>query len=514
MEEDIAKFSARQVGEVQIINRELTEKALHMRCLSYLSQVKAQLLTATIFEIDNSKKILLKVNKEISEQGETIQKQKAELEEKNHQLEALQKELEKRVDARTTELNRANEKLSNEITEHKLVENEKAQLQEQFLQAQKMESLGRLTGGVAHDFNNLLSAILGYSQLALRKLQPNDPLTRDLELIYSAGEKAATLTRQLLAFSRKQALDMRQINLNGIIENMTKILERMVGEDMVIELYTNNNVSCVKADIGQIEQVLMNLVVNARDAMPNGGKIVIETQNVLLDKDYSKLHDDVKPGEYVMLAVTDTGQGMSEKVQEKIFEPFFTTKEEGKGTGLGLATIHGIVKQHGGHIFVYSELGKGTTFKLFFEALDKVGVASAVKADVTMPRGSETILVVDDEKSIRKLIIDTLQPLGYQVLEASSGKEALLIGDNAKNKIDLLLTDVVMSEINGLSLIKMFKEKFPHTKAILMSGYTDKIISESDLFGGDIQFLQKPFTPSLLVGNIRKVCDAATKLAG
>ncbi len=507
MENDMLDTGKNNVRDIRIINRNLTEKALHMRCLGYLSKVKEQLLMETIFEIDHSKKYLAQTAIELKQQHDMIHLQNAELELKNLQLEELKKELEHRVEARTADLQHLNEKLRHEIAERKQAEVEKEKMRLQFLQAQKMESMGRLASGVAHDFNNFLTAILGYSQLALSKLPAAHPLTEDLNIILSAGEKSAALVRQLMVFSRKQVLEMKIVDLNQMVENMARMLDRILGEDLKMTLHLEKPLGTIEADIGQIEQVLLNLVVNARDAMPAGGRLTIETANVLLDETYTRSHPEVIPGTYAMLAVTDTGEGMTPEIQANIFEPFFTTKEREKGTGLGLATVHGIVKQHNGHIYVYSEPGKGSAFKIYFRETGKDVACTLEKAEAMMPTGSETILVVEDEAAIRTMVSDTLKSLGYTVLEATSGDSALELFHHYPQEISLLLTDVVMPGIDGKVLKDVFMQKIPAIKVLFMSGYSDTLLVQRGILDSHSGFLHKPFSPSKLANRIRLLLD-------
>ncbi len=391
--------------------------------------------------------------------------------------------------------------------EREKAEEEKKDLQSQLLQSQKLESVGMLTGGIAHDFNNILTTILGYSELALAKLPKTDPLREYLKIIWESGEKAAVLTRQLLAFSRKQVLEMKVVNLNTVIENTGKMLGRVIGEDVVLELNIQSPVRDIKADPGQIEQVLMNLAVNARDAMPCGGRLTIETADEELDEEYAGIHEGVTPGSYVVLSIKDTGEGMTREVQERLFEPFFTTKGIGKGTGLGLATVYGIVKQHNGHIWVYSEPGKGSIFKVYFPVTDEAAEAVFPAEIAAVPQGTETVLVVEDEASIRKLIVETLRPLGYNVLDASCGEEALQISDTTEGAIDLLLTDVIMPGMSGKELSAVVKEKRPGIKVLYMSGYTDESIAQRGILDPGITFIQKPLTPGKLAKKLREVLD-------
>ncbi len=390
------------------------------------------------------------------------------------------------------------------VIEYTIDITDKKKMEKQFLQAQKMEAVGNLAGGIAHDFNNLLSAIIGYSEMALTDLSSNHPAWEKIKIIMDAGEKAAMLTRQILAFSRKQILEIKVINLNSVVENMSKILRRVIGDDVQLEINTRPAAKNVKADAGQIEQVLMNLSVNARDAMPDGGRLIIETENIELDEEYARNHEGVEPGSYVMLAVTDTGVGMNPEVQEKIFEPFFTTKGD-KGTGLGLSTIYGIVKQHGGHIYVYSEPNVGSTFKIYLPSTGEEKEEEVLYNHGTISQGTERILVVDDEPSIRRLIMDTLQPLGYRLLEASCGREALQINKTTDGEIDILLTDVVMPEMNGMELADIIRESRPSIKVIFTSGYTDRTIFNHDALDDRMSFLQKPITPKKLVSKLNNV---------
>jgi len=379
---------------------------------------------------------------------------------------------------------------------------------EQLRHAQKMESIGQLAGGIAHDFNNLLTSILGYSDLALIDLPEDHPLRETLGIIKSSAEKAAELTRQILAFSRKQVLDMKVVNLNTVVEQMGKMLQRVITENIVLDLKTSPIMN-VMADAGQVEQILMNLVINARDAMPDGGCLTIETADVRLDRNYAQRHESVQPGPYVMLAVTDTGVGMSQEVQEKIFDPFFTTKEKGRGTGLGLSMVYGIVKQHTGYIWVYSEAGKGTTFKIYLPAVQQAVEVKEQGRDEPgeMPRGSETIMVVDDEPSILSLILDVLQPLGYQLIGASSGEEALKAGNTFKGSVGLLLTDVILPGMHGKELADALRARRPKMKVIFMSGYADNAIVHQGILDPGIAFLQKPMTPGMLARKVRDVLD-------
>lgn len=394
-----------------------------------------------------------------------------------------------------------------DITERKQAEEQSRNLQSQLLQSQKMESIGRLAGGVAHDFNNILTVITGYSELILLGLPSDSPLRGPLSTVRESGEKAAALTHQLLAFSRKQVLEMKAVDLNVVIEKMVKMLARMIREDITLELKTGAPIRNVLADPGQIEQVLMNLVVNARDAMPAGGQLIIATNNIDADEEYVRSRDGMGPGQYVMLSVTDSGVGMTPEIQEKIFEPFFTMKDEGKGTGLGLATVYGIIKQHNAHIFVDSEPGKGTTFSIYLSAFMEELKEKKKEQSSSMPKGSETILVVDDEPFIRQLVMDTLQPLGYRLFEASCGDDALQAGSSFDGDIDLLLTDMIMPGMNGMELSKELGTKHRGMKTLFMSGYSDELASHSESLSERLNFMPKPITPVMLAVRVREVLD-------
>jgi len=383
---------------------------------------------------------------------------------------------------------------------------EQKNLHLQLLQAQKMESIGRLAGGVAHDFNNLLSAIIGYTELTLLKLPSESPLKEHLLIVKKSAEKAAELTHRLLAFSRKQVLQMQAFNLNTSLESIVKMMSRMVREDISLELHADASIPAIIADPVQIEQIVMNLIVNARDAMPNGGKLIIETANAYLDDTFISRHENVERGPYVLLTVSDMGIGMSRKVQEKIFEPFYTTKAMGEGTGLGLATVYGIVKQHNGYIYVYSEVGKGTIFKIYLPIAAGENAEEPEDAHRCIVGGVETIIVVDDDMSIRKLIRDVLQPLGYRILLAGDGDEALNMA-RQKGPVDLLLTDVIMPKMNGRQLADIFKRDYPGVKIVFMSGYTDETITRQGvLTAGDI-LIEKPLSPAQLTCRLREILD-------
>jgi signal transduction histidine kinase/ActR/RegA family two-component response regulator len=381
--------------------------------------------------------------------------------------------------------------------------------QEQLRQAQKMEAVGRLAGGVAHDFNNLLTVIGGYSDLALRKVTEESPVRRHLIGIKNAGDRAADLTRQLLAFSRKQVLQPRVLGLNSVVADVDKMLRRLIGEDIDFLTALDDSLGQVMADPGQVEQILMNLVVNARDAMPNGGKLTIQTANVSLDEEYARTHNAAQPGSYIMLAVSDTGCGIDAQTRERIFEPFFTTKEVGKGTGLGLSTVYGIVKQSGGNIWVYSEVGHGTTFKVYFPRIEQQAEVVAQRATpMDLINGTETVLLVEDEDVVRKMVLEILQLRGYDVLEARHGKEALALAAGCGKSIHMMVTDVVMPQMNGPELAGHLEQSFPDLKVLYMSGYTDEAIVHHGVLDEGVAFLEKPFTPDALARKVREVLNS------
>ncbi|MFN2456228.1 MAG: PAS domain S-box protein [Pyrinomonadaceae bacterium] len=396
-----------------------------------------------------------------------------------------------------------------QFIETKRFEQALSESEEQLRQSQKLEAIGQLAGGVAHDFNNLLTAINGYTELALRRLGEDQPLTSYLEEIKKAGERAANLTRQLLAFGRKQLLQPLSLDLNDVVKDMSKMLRRLIGENIAFVAKLNPDLKQIKADPGQVEQVLVNLVVNARDAMPSGGTLTIETANFQLDGAYAAKHVGVTPGNYVMLAVSDTGVGMDQESQARIFEPFFTTKEIGKGTGLGLSTVYGIVKQSGGNVWVYSEVKQGTTFKVY---LPEIGAEVEDDSTTTVVsgirRGSETVLLVEDEDMVRNLASEILKQNGFTVLEASGGEEAIQLCQNHKAAIDLLITDVVMPKMSGKDVAYKLQMVHPETKVLFMSGYTDEAIVHHGIVDSHIAFIQKPFSETTLTQKIREVLDA------
>jgi two-component system cell cycle sensor histidine kinase/response regulator CckA len=386
---------------------------------------------------------------------------------------------------------------------------EKWLLERQLRMAQKMEAVGRLSGGIAHDFNNLLGVIIGYSQVLKRTLPPGTAFLEHAEEIEKAGQRAASLTRQLLAFSRQQVLAPAVLNLNSLLSEMEKMLPRLIGEDIEIVLALDPAISSVKADQGQLEQVIMNLAVNARDAMPDGGKVVITTTNVALDEAWTRLHPGSKVGDYVMLAVADTGTGIDSETLAHIFEPFFTTKERGKGTGLGLATVYGVVKQSGGYVWVESAPGKGASFQIYLPRIEEaVSVAEPVAPIVEAFRGAETILLVEDADALRKLTHMLLEQHGYRVLVAANGAAALQLVEEKPERINLLLTDVIMPGLNGRALAERLQLRQAGLKVLYMSGYTDDAIVDHGVLGAGTHLLHKPFSEENLIHKVREVLDA------
>lgn len=397
------------------------------------------------------------------------------------------------------------EGVAQDITEHKRVEEERAKLQEQLQQAQKLESIGRLAGGVAHDFNNMLSVVLGYGEIILGDLHQEDPLRDKVQEMVNAGQRAKALTSQLLAFSRKQTLQPQVLDLNNQIRNTEKILRRLLAEDIELSLIMAKDLPRVLFDPGQLDQVIINLAANARDAMPKGGRLLIETSVVDLDETYAAAHAETKPGKYVLLAFTDTGVGMDKKTVSQVFEPFFTTKKKGEGTGLGLSTVYGIVKQSNGHIWVYSEPGNGTTFKVYLPPTEAKPKTQAEIVISPAPSGGEHILVVEDELSVRNLMKMLFSSLGYTVTIAANGDEALRLVEKMGVKPDLVITDVVMPKMSGKELIDRLRKTYPLLKALFMSGYTDNAIVHHGVLDPDTPFIQKPFTIHDLSRKVREV---------
>ncbi|HET7442921.1 MAG TPA: PAS domain S-box protein [Terriglobales bacterium] len=383
---------------------------------------------------------------------------------------------------------------------------ERRVLEDQFRQAQKMEAVGRLAGGVAHDFNNLLMVIGGYTEVLLEQLDPGTSLHQKALAVQQAADRATTLTRQLLAFSRKQLLELKVVDVNTIVSDMERLLRPLIGENIELTTKLTAGPGRTRADAGQLEQVIMNLVVNAKDAMPDGGKIAIQTANVTLDGSLRREHTFIAPGSYVMLSVTDTGLGMDKETQSRVFEPFFTTKEKGKGTGLGLSTVYGIVKQSGGYIFAQSEVGRGTTFTIYLpqvdDASDNTGPANVSHVETG---GSETVLLVEDEESVRQLVRETLVSKGYTVIEAENGEAGLRIAENHQGPIHMVITDVVMPGMSGRELAKRLTQVRPHTKVLYLSGYTEDAIVHQGVLDTGTAFLQKPFTLQILSRKVREV---------
>jgi signal transduction histidine kinase/ActR/RegA family two-component response regulator len=400
--------------------------------------------------------------------------------------------------------------LSLDMTEARRAEAALARSQEQLRHAQKMEAVGRLAGGIAHDFNNLLSVIMSYAEVIKSELVSDEPLHVEIDEISTAARRGAELTKQLLAFSRQQVLNPRVLNLNQVLGGIENMLRRLLGAGIELTTLPGAGLRNVRGDAGQIELVVMNLAVNARDAMPSGGKLTIETANVELDDDYARAHHGVSAGAYVMLAITDNGTGMDKQTQTRIFEPFFTTKEKGKGTGLGLATVFGIVGQSDGHIWVYSEPGQGTTFKVYFpvvgEAVDEVVVERPSTISV---RGTETVLLVEDDDQLRALAHTVLRRAGYVVFDAANAGEALLICEQHPSRIHLMVTDLVLPRMSGRQLAERVAPLRPDMKVLFMSGYTDDAVLHHGLLDSDLAYLEKPITPTSLTRKIREVLGAA-----
>jgi signal transduction histidine kinase/ActR/RegA family two-component response regulator len=425
----------------------------------------------------------------VSMEAEIFQRAQ-ELQTSNQELRSLQAELEQRVEARTAELRRA-----------------EAQLRH----SQKMEAIGRMSGAIAHDFNNLLSVILSYSTLLVRDLRPIDPMREDIESIRKAGERAAELTRQLLAFSRQQVLAPRVLNLNETVQETERMLRRLLGADIELVTRCQRDLSKVRVDPGQMDQVVMNLALNARDAMPDGGKLTIETSDVVLDESYAAQHHGVTPGPHVLLAVSDTGIGMDVETQGRIFEPFFTTKPPGKGTGLGLSTVFGIIQQSGGNIWVYSELGTGTTIKIYLPRAEGSEDEPEEFPPPTL-HGKETILLVEDQDEVRRVATTILRNYGYRVLSASNAGEALLACEKHLRAIDLLLTDVVMPQMSGPELSQRILAQRPDLKVLFMSGYADGAVVGHGILDSGTDYVQKPLLPEVLARRVRQVLDAPAKV--
>ncbi len=399
-----------------------------------------------------------------------------------------------------------------DITERKQAEQDKAKLQSQLQQAMKMEAIGRLAGGVAHDFNNLLTGIIGNVGLAMVDVKPDDPVADRLTEAHKAADIAATLTRQMLSFSREQIIEPKVLNLNDILSSMHKMLSRLIGEDIELLTMPSERPAIVKVDSGQFEQILVNLAVNARDAMPDGGKLIVETGQVELDSEYCSLHPDVRPGAYVMLAVSDTGHGMTDEVKSHLFEPFYTTKPKGRGTGLGLSSIYGAVKQANGFIEVCSESGTGTSFKIYLpqsvETPDKPEVSDVKVGIAHMPGGTETVLIVEDEGIVRDIAVNILERLGYKVLNAADGEKAMAVAVDYKGRIDLLMTDVLMPGMNGRQLAERLVQIHPETRILFTSGYTENVIAHNGIIEEELNFIAKPYLPQALAKKLRDVLDS------
>ncbi len=386
---------------------------------------------------------------------------------------------------------------------------EKKELEFQLQQSQKMEAIGQLAGGIAHDFNNLLTVIEGYTDLLLKDADQNNPKTNHIRQIKKASDRASSLTGQLLAFSRRQILQPKLLDISELIMDMSVLLKRLIGEQVELETNLEPDIPPIKADPSQIEQVIMNLCVNARDAMPDGGILSIELKETYLDEHYVRHHTEVKQGNYVQLSISDSGIGMSRELQERIFEPFFTTKKKGEGTGLGLATVYGIIKQSGGHIWVYSEPEHGTCFKIYFPSQTRPGQKKKKHETTTMMcQGHQTILVVEDEYLVRELVCDTLRSNGYTVFEASNGKQAIKIFETSRDQIDLILTDVIMPEMSGRKLVQELTKNSPDILAVYMSGYTDDAIIKHGVLEPGMEYIQKPFSPAALTRKLNEIFES------
>jgi signal transduction histidine kinase len=387
---------------------------------------------------------------------------------------------------------------------------ERRRIEAQFIEAQKMEVIGQLAGGVAHDFNNLLAVIMGYSDLTIEKLGDHGEIRRNLETIRSTAERAAGLTRQLLIFSRKQTVQPSVLDLNVVVQELEIMLRRLIDENIELTFVSGKDIGRIKADSGYIGQVLMNLVVNARDAMPNGGRIIVATSNATLDEHYQRAHPGAIPGNYVMLSVSDTGTGMTDEVKAHLFEAFFTTKPKGKGTGLGLATCQTIVQQSGGHIAVYSEVGTGTAFKIYFPQVGQpLDVPAGAIQTGPLPRGTETLLVVEDEPAVRHLARDVLEAQGYEVLRAANGLHAMFVAREHKGSpIRLVITDVIMPQMGGKVMAEWLQTANPNLKILFTSGYTDDAITRHGVLETGVEFLPKPYATATLVRKVREMLDA------
>jgi nitrogen-specific signal transduction histidine kinase len=389
---------------------------------------------------------------------------------------------------------------------------ERRQLEEQLLQAQKMEAVGRLAGGIAHDFNNILTAIKSYSELLIEDMATDNGRVEDVQEIREAADRAANLTRQLLAFSRQQMLRPRVLDLNSTVRDLKSMLDRLIGANIELKTRLSPDIGMITADPGQIEQVLVNLVVNASDAMTDGGRIDMETANVELDEEYARTHVATPAGPYVMLCVSDTGHGMTREIQSRVFEPFFTTKEKGKGTGLGLSTVYGIVKQSGGSIWVYSEPGRGTTFKIYLPRVNETADLPVAVPVTNGKGGDETILLVEDEDAVREVASRILRRHGYTVVEARNGTDALRKFTEDGSEFDLIVTDIVMPEMGGLELAQRVREWTPNARILFTSGYTEDAVLRRNFLDPGAEFVEKPFTPSRLAQRTREVLDGPVRI--
>jgi signal transduction histidine kinase/ActR/RegA family two-component response regulator len=448
-------------------------------------------------EQDYATRVAKRGNDELGVLTDSFNGMLGQIQRRDAELKTAHGELESRV-----------EQLQQEIAERERAEKALQESEKQLRQAQKMEAVGQLAGGVAHDFNNLLTAIKGYSEISLMRLKTDDPLRGNIEEINRASDRAAALTRQLLAFSRKQIFAPKNLDLNEAVKNMEKMLKRLIGEDIQLTTIPDSQLPLVKADPVQLEQIILNLVVNARDAMPTGGKITITTGNVRLGADYAEQFPEVIPGSYVLLSVSDTGCGMDADTQTRIFEPFYTTKEQGKGTGLGLSTVYGIVKQSGGHVSLYSEPGAGTCFRVHLpqaQCEDKADETAG--RETSIHKGTETILLVEDEDLVRKMAHEVLSMSGYKVLEAPHGDEAIELCRRHDGEIHLVLTDVVMPRMNGKEVVERISPLRPDMKVLYMSGYDDKAIVHHGVLEEGVAFLPKPFSPSELAAKVREVLE-------
>jgi signal transduction histidine kinase/ActR/RegA family two-component response regulator len=429
-----------------------------------------------------------------------------ELQESNRRLRELQAQLEERVETRTAALRHMNEELQREMAERQRTEQALRESEEQLRQSQKLEAIGRLAGGIAHDFNNLLTAMMGHTHLARAFAAP--AARTHLDEVQGAAERASTLTRQLLAFSRQQVLEPRLLDLNAVILGVDGLLRRLIGEDIDFLTAPAAALGAVRADPGQLEQVILNLAVNARDAMPGGGALTIETANADFDEGEAMARVGVRAGAYVMLTVSDTGAGMTPEVKARMFEPFFTTKEAGRGTGLGLSMVHGIVSQSGGHIEVYSEPGHGTTVKIYLPRAAGVAAGSPAKPEHDGPlEGDETVLVVEDEAAIRRMVATALRLYGYQVVEAADAREAIELCERDEVSVELLVTDVIMPGMDGVELVSRLLGTRPDLRVLFISGYTDRALGHQGLRPGGTAFLEKPFTPEKLARKVRETLD-------